>query len=61
MSNFHALQEAAQRAHATTISSETLAKPDRGSSAGRRAAVLRFFDTLNRTCDADAAGEEPTI
>jgi hypothetical protein len=58
MSNFHALQEAAQRRNATTINSETVGKTDRDDSAGRRAFVLRFFGHFERTCDADASGEK---
>jgi hypothetical protein len=47
MSNFHALQEAAQRRNATTINSETLATQIVSFAQGDARLCYDFLDTLN--------------
>ena len=47
MSNFHALQEAAQRRNATTINSETLATQIVWFAQGDARLCYDFLDTLN--------------
>jgi hypothetical protein len=58
MSNFHAVQEAAQKRRHANDQQRNMGKPDRDDSAGRRAFVLRIFGHFERTCDADASGEK---
>jgi len=48
MSNFDALQEAAQRRNATTINSETLATQIVSFAQGDARLAYDFLDTLNR-------------
>ena len=47
MSNFHALQEAAQRRNATTINSETMATQIVSFAQGDARLCYDFLDTLN--------------
>jgi ribosomal protein S7 len=48
MSNFHAVQEAAQKRSTTTMNSETLAKQIVAAAQGDQRLAYDFLDTLNR-------------
>jgi len=48
MSNFHAVQEAAQKRGAPTMSSETLASQIVATAQGDARLAYDFLDTLNR-------------
>ena len=48
MSNFHAVQEAAQKRNTTTMNSETLAKQIVAAAQGDARMAYDFLDILNR-------------
>ena len=48
MSNFHAVQEAAQKRNTTTMNSETLAKQIVAAAQGDARLAYDFLDILNR-------------
>ena len=48
MSNFHAVQEAAQKRNTTTMNSETLAKQIVAAAQGDQRLAYDFLDILNR-------------
>ena len=48
MSNFHAVQDAAQKRSTTTMNSETLAKQIVAAAQGDQRLAYDFLDTLNR-------------
>ena len=48
MSNFHAVQEAAQKRNTTTMNSETLAKQMVAAAQGDARVAYDFLDILNR-------------
>ena len=48
MSNFHAVQDAAQKRSTTTMNSETLAKQIVAAAQGDQRLAYDFLDTLNK-------------
>ena len=59
MSNFHAVQEAAQKRNTTTMNSETLAKQIVAAAQGDQRLAYDFLDTLNRHVTLLLRGKKP--